>query len=131
MLCCSGGFSGLPHEPNILLYSDASEGGIPGSYAEGASSRSLPDRLPGVHPGIPFHSLLLSQHSTTGNSKIHANLQASADDGSTFQVSARTVLLATGFWSVRRVKVDGGDGSFVASNTQVACRCNIPFKGTL
>lgn len=34
------------------------------------------------------------------------------------KVSARTVLLATGFWSVRRVKIDGGDGSFVASNTQ-------------
>ena len=34
------------------------------------------------------------------------------------QVSARTVLLATGFWSIKRVKVDGGEGSFVASNTQ-------------
>lgn len=34
------------------------------------------------------------------------------------KVSARIVLLATGFWSVRRVKVDGGEGSFVASNTQ-------------
>lgn len=38
------------------------------------------------------------------------------------KVSARLVLLATGFWSVKRVKVDGGEGSFVASNTQVPCR---------
>jgi len=34
------------------------------------------------------------------------------------KVSARLVLFATGFVSIQRVKVDGGHGSFVASNTQ-------------
>lgn len=73
-------------------------------------------------PGIPSQSLLLYRRSTSCSSETPE--EHDAQGFGLGQVSARTVLLATGFWSVRRVKVDGGEGSFVASNTQVACSCD-------